>query len=126
MGNGELASELGKGFPGSLDGAPFLLPLGETVLRHELDRWFSTCAIRPLIVGEFEDSALLKVFGQKGAGLFAVPSVIEDQVRIQYGVEPIGRAEGLVERFYAISVERKVRHPAVEAICNRAREDLFS
>jgi LysR family transcriptional activator of nhaA len=126
MASGKLASGLRKGFPGSLDGAPFLVPVRGTVLREQLDGWFSTRSIRPAIVGEFEDSALLKVFGQAALGLFAVPSVIEDEVRKQYNVEPIGTADEIVERFYAISVERKVRHPAVAAICDAARGDLFA
>ena len=126
MASRKLASGLRKGFPGSLDGAPFLVPVRGTVLRQELDGWFSMRSIRPAIVGEFEDSALLTVFGQAGMGLFAVPSVIEDEVRDQYNVEPIGTADEIVERFYAISVERKVRHPAVAAICDAARVDLFA
>ena len=97
-----------------------------TALRHELDGWFGTRSIRPAIVGEFEDSALLKVFGQAGMGFFAVPSVVEDEVRAQYGVKPIGTVDEIVERFYAISVERKVQHPAVAAICDAARGDLFA
>ena len=126
MASGKLASGLRKGFPGTLDGAPVLVPVRGTALRHELDTWFSTRSIRPAIVGEFEDSALLKVFGQAGTGFFAVPSVVEDEVAVQYGVEPIGTVDEIVERFYAISVERKVQHPAVAAICDAARGDLFA
>jgi LysR family transcriptional activator of nhaA len=126
MASGKLASGLRKGFPGSLDGAPFLVPVRGTALRQELDGWFSTRSIRPAIVGEFEDSALLKVFGQAGTGFFAVPSVVEDEVGIQYDVEPIGTVDEIIERFYAISVERKVQHPAVAAICDAARGDLFA
>lgn len=126
MASGTLASGLRKEFPGSLDGAPFLVPVRGTALRQELDGWFRARSIRPTIVGEFEDSALLKVFGQAGMGFFAVPSVVDDEVGSQYDVEPIGTAEGIVERFYAISVERKVRHPAVAAICDAARGDLFA
>ena len=126
MASGKLASGLRKGFPGSLDGAPFLVPVRGTVLRHELDTWFSTHSIRPAIVGEFEDSALLKVFGQTGMGFFAVPSVIEDEVGVQYDLEPIGTVGEIVERFYAVSVERKIQHPAVAVICDAARGDLFA
>jgi LysR family transcriptional activator of nhaA len=79
-----------------------------------------------LIAGEFEDSALLKVFGQAGAGFFAVPSVIEDEVARQYEVRPIGATDDISERFYAISVERRIRHPAVMAICEAARSELFT
>ena len=79
-----------------------------------------------MIVGEFEDSALLKAFGQEGVGVFTVPSVIQDLVGEQYGVKPIGVVEGVVERFYAISLERKIRHPAVAAICIAAKSALFA
>ena len=95
------------------------------MLRRSLDQWFDSQGIRPFVVGEFQDSALLKVFGQEGAGLFAAPSVIEAQVRRQYGVRLIGRSEQVRERFYAISLERKIKHPAVMAICNMARKRLF-
>jgi len=126
MASDKLANGLRRGFPGTLDGAPFLVPVRGTALRQELDTWFSTRSIRPVIVGEFEDSALLKVFGQAGMGFFAVPSVVEDEVAVQYGVDPIGTVDEIVERFYAISVERKIRHPAVAAICDAARGDLFA
>lgn len=122
----ELASALREGFPKSLDGAPVLLPSENTVLRRELDTWFDARGIQPSIVGEFEDSALLKAFGQAGAGFFAVPSVIEAEVVRQHHVEPVGTPEGVVERFYAISVERRVRHPAVAAICDAARSEMFA
>lgn len=119
------ATRFRKDFPRSLDNAPFLLPTEDTALRHSLDRWFFNRSIRPRIVGEFQDSALLKAFGQSGGGVFAVPSVIEDEVRRQYKTQPIGIAEGIVETFYAISVERSIKHPAVAAICESAREDMF-
>jgi LysR family transcriptional activator of nhaA len=90
-----------------------------------LDQWFDTQGIHPSVVGEFDDSALLKVFGQTGADLFAAPSVIEAEVRRQYGVQIIGRLEDVRERFYAISVERKLKHPAVVAISEAARQKLF-
>jgi LysR family transcriptional regulator, transcriptional activator of nhaA len=113
------------GFPGSLDGAPILLPAEGTALRRQLDDWFSENEIHPRIVGEFEDSALLKAFGQAGAGLFPVPSIIEAEVGRQYHARPIGVVDGVVERFYAISVERRVTHSAVAAICTGARTKLF-
>jgi LysR family transcriptional activator of nhaA len=101
------------------------LPTSTTVLRRDLDHWFDTEEIRPLVLGEFDDSALLKVFGQTGAGLFVAPSVIEKEVRQHYGVRVVGRVESLRARFYAISVERKVKHPAVVAIADAARAKLF-
>ena len=113
------------GFPGSLDGAPVLLPADGTTLRRQLDDWFTENEIRPKIVGEFEDSSLLKAFGQAGAGLFPVPSIVEGEVGRQYHAMPIGVVESVVERFYAISDERRVTHPAVAAICTAARTKLF-
>ena len=120
-----LAAKYRKRFPASLDGAPFLLPLENTTLRRSLEQWFDAQGIRPQVVGEFQDSALLKVFGQAGIGLFAAPTVIENEVRRHYGVSVLGRTESVTERFYAISVERKLKHPAVVAISEAARQTLF-
>ena len=114
-----------RGFPRSLDNAPMLLPTDNTALRRSLDHWFDAQQIRPRIVSEFEDSALLKVFGQEGGGIFAGPSVIEREIQRQYGVRVVGRTDAVRERFYAISVERRVNNPAVIAICATAREKLF-
>jgi len=124
FGSEELATHRRR-FPRSLDGAPFLMPASNTSLRRSLDFWFDSEDIRPSVVGEFDDSALLKVFGQAGAGMFAAPDVIEKEIRRQYGVRVVGRVESVRERFYAISVERKVKHPAVVAIAEAAREKLF-
>lgn len=120
----KLAEAHKPGFPKSLDGVPFLLPTEGTVLRRSLAQWFDAQGIRPVIRGEFEDSALLKTFGRSGEGVFAVPTVAERDVRRHYGVKRIGRAAGLRERFYAISVERKLKHPAVVAITEQARRHL--
>ena len=125
MAMGNLSKGLRKGFPQSLNGAPFLAPVRGTVLRQTLDKWFGTHSIFPEIVGEFEDSALLKVFGQTGAGFFAIPSVIEPEVTRQYLVQPVGLAEGISEHFYAISVDRQIKHPAVTSICDAGRSKLF-
>jgi len=114
-----------RGFPKSLDGAPFLLPSEGTALRRSLEHWFEGVGIRPVVVGEFQDSALLKVFGQAGAGIIAVPSIIAEDARRQYKVRKLGETTEIVERWYAISVERRVQHPAVLAICHVAREHLF-
>jgi LysR family transcriptional activator of nhaA len=119
-----LAQTTRRRFPQSLDGVPFLLPTAESTLRRSLDHWFEAERIRPQVVGEFEDSALLKVFGQSGAGLFAAPSAIDAAVRRQYGVKLVGRAR-VRERFYAITAERRLRHPAVLAISESARQELF-
>ena len=124
VGAAPLARTHRRAFPSSLDGAPFLLPTADSTLRRLLDHWFEVEGIRPHIVGEFDDSALLKVFGQSGAGLFAVPSAIEADVQRQYGVRLVGRIEAR-ERFYAITVERKIKHPAVVAITGAARSEIF-
>lgn len=115
---------LRNGFPKSLDGAPMLLQTEGTAVRRELNQWFDTLGVRPRVVGEFEDSALMKVFGQRGMGVFAAPRVIEAEVVRTCGVEVIGRTEEVRERFYAISLERRLRHPAVVALAASARRDL--
>jgi len=122
----QLAVRYRKGFPASLDDAPFLLPTEGTTLRHALDQWLESQNIRPRLVGEFKDSALMKTFGQAGAGVFAAPSTIEKEVRDHYKVVRLGRIESVTERFYAISVERKLKHPAAVAICEAARDRLFA
>jgi LysR family transcriptional activator of nhaA len=113
-------------FPKSLDGAPTILPTENTPLRRSLDQWFERIGVRPRIVAEIEDSALLKVFGQRGAGVFPAPEILAAEVRRQYGVQPIGAAGDVRERFYAISVERRIKHPAVAAITARAQRELFA
>ncbi len=124
MGVPKLVERYQPGFPRSLDGAPFLLPTDDTVLRRSLDQWFAAEGIQPIVRGEFDDSALLKMFGRSGEGVFAVPSAIERDVRRHYGVRRIGRPKGLRERFYAISAERKLKNPAVVAISEQARQKL--
>ncbi len=113
-----------SGFPKSLDGAPFLLPSEGTTLRRSLDQWFEAQNIRPEIRGEFDDSALLKTFGGAGEGLFAIPTAVEKEICRYYTVQRVGRPEGVRERFYAVSVERKIKHPAVLAISEQARQSL--
>jgi len=125
MASDRLTKNYRKGFPESMSGAPILLPAEGTTLRGSLEQWFDNLEIRPKIVGEFEDNALLKAFGQAGVGIFAVPSVINKEVEKQYNVAPIGSVEGITERFYAISLERKVRHPGVATICKSARSETF-
>ncbi len=121
-----LATKHRRAFPRSLDNAPLLLPTENTALRRSLDRWFESQTIRPQVVSEFEDTALLKVFGQAGVGIFAAPTVIEAEIRRQYGVEVVGRADAVKERFYAISVERRLKNPALIAISAAARDKLFT
>ncbi len=111
-------------FPRALGGAPFLLPTPGTMLRRALDQWFAAHDLRPNVVAEFEDSGLLKVFGQAGLGLFPGPTVLEKEIRRQYGVVVAGRLPDVRERFYAISVERRLKHPAVVAVSEAARNTL--
>ena len=113
-------------FPRSLDGAPMLLPLEHLPLRRSLNQWFERSGIRPRLVAEFEDSALLKEFGADGAGIFAAPSVVEQEIAARYAVRLLGRTDAVRERFYAISVERRLSHPAVVAISDTARHELFA
>lgn len=115
-----------KPFPEMLDGAPMLLPVEGLTLRRALNVWFERHRLQPRVVSEFEDSALLKSFGAGGLGIFAAPTVIEDEVARQYDVRPIGRTEEVRERFYAISVERRLRHPAVVQIFESARHGMFA
>ena len=125
FGSPELARRYRRRFPASLHGAPMLLPSPDSTLRSSLDQWLERERIRPLVKGEFSDSAVLKVFGGAGAGVFAAPSVVEDEVRRQYQVRVIGRVPSIRERFYAVSAERRLRHPAVAAISQAARAELF-
>jgi LysR family transcriptional activator of nhaA len=115
---------LKKGFPQSLDGAPMLLPLDNTALRRDLDEWFHSHNLRPTVVGEFADLALLRVFAEEGLGVFAEPIVMEEQMR-RYGFQKIGATTDIAFRFYAISVERQVRHPGVAAVCDAASNGLL-
>ncbi len=121
-----LAKVYRRGFPKSLDGAPMLLLLEHLTLRRSLDQWFSRNGIQPRTVAEFEDSALLNVFGADGVGLFVGPSVVEREMCKQFGVHVVGHLTEVRERFYAVSVERRLKHPAVLAITDAARHQLFA
>jgi LysR family transcriptional activator of nhaA len=112
-------------FPHSLDGAPMLLPTANTLLRRALDQWFAKNSIYPNIIAEFEDSALLKVFGEYGAGIFPAPTIVDKEICDTYGVRVVGRTDEVRERFYAITIERRIKHPAARAISEFAREQLF-
>jgi len=122
----DLARKYRRGFPHSLDGAPLLVPTEDSLVRRSLDHWFESIGVRPHLVAEFDDSGLLKSFGQGGEGIFGVPSVVEAGVRKQYGVQVVGRTEEVVERFYAITVERRIKHPAAVAISESAKQNLFT
>lgn len=124
----QLAAQLkGKGkWPRILNAAPLLIPGENAAVRVPLMRWFDAHQIRPRIVGEFEDSALMQAFGQAGIGIFIAPSVIADEVQREHGVTVIGRTDEVTEQFYAISMERRLTHPAVVAINDTAHRKLFA
>lgn len=121
-----LAAKLRRGFPGSLEGAPLLLPPETTSLRRSLTHFFTGAGIHPRVAGEFEDSALLNAFGQAGVGAFAAPTVIAPELCAQFGVRAVGELPTLRERYYALTVERRIKHPAVVALSEHARDRLFA
>ncbi|MDJ0652586.1 MAG: transcriptional activator NhaR [Xanthomonadales bacterium] len=120
------ARRLARGFPDSLDGQPMLLPSHDSALRRRMDEWFDAVGITPKIVGEFDDSALLKAFGEAGTGLFAAPSAIESEIGRMYRMSVVGRTDAIREHFYAISSERRLKHESVVQITAAARSDLFA
>jgi len=122
----KLEKKLTGSFPDCLDGAPLLLPSRGTQLRSGIDRWLDKNRLHPRMVAEFDDSALMKAFGQESAGVFIAPAVIQTKVERQYQVSTIGRIDEVKEQFYAISVERRVTHPVVSAVMEAARETLFA
>ena len=121
-----LAATLDGEFPACLDGAPVLLPGEDFAIHHRLLQWLGAHELHPRVVGEFDDSAMMKTFGQSGAGLFFAPNVIAAQVCRQYGVVEVGRVDALVEQVYAITTERRLSHPATVAISQAARHELFA
>jgi LysR family transcriptional regulator, transcriptional activator of nhaA len=120
------AAKYQRDFPKSLHGAPFLLPTDDTPLRRALNQWFDAHDIHPNILAEFEDSALLKAFGLDGEAVFPGPKVIAKDIERQYHVKKIGDVDSIKERFYAITVQKRLKHPAVIAILQAARQDLFA
>ena len=122
---GALAAKLKRSFPQSLSGTPVLLPTAHTALRRAIDQWFESEDVHPVVVGEFDDSALMKTFGQAGDAAFPATTAIAAEVTRQYRVQPIGRARTVRERYYAISAERRLKHPGVIAITTAGRKDLF-
>jgi LysR family transcriptional activator of nhaA len=122
----KLARKLRKGFPKSLDEAPVLLPAPGSALRIAMEKWFELIRVRPRIVAHFEDIALLSICGRHGQGFFAGYSVIKEEIARDYDVEPIGKMPKYRAQFYAISVERQLKHPAVLAVMEAARARLFA
>ena len=122
----EHAKKLKKNFPENLHDFPFRMPSKSSSLRMNLENWFDQHAIKPRVVAEFEDRALMKAFGERGTGVFTSPQTMEEDVLEKYGVRVIGRTDEVQENFYLISPERRIRNPAVTAITEAARANLFS
>jgi LysR family transcriptional activator of nhaA len=122
----QLARSYRKGFPNSLDGVPVLLPSSDSTFRRALDEWFQARDIRPEIIAELDDLALASVLGEKGLGVFAAPDVLDKELRQRYALQLVGHAKDIRQRFFAISVERKIKNPAVAAICEVARKKIFT
>ena len=121
----DLAATLTGEFPACLDNAPFLLPGAEVAFRPGLMQWFDEQRVRPRVIGEFDDSALLKAFGQAGSGVFVAPTAIADFVCKQYGVQTLGTIDSVREQIYAITTQRRITHPAIIAVSQVAREEVF-
>lgn len=120
-----LAAELGDDLPGNLDGAPMLLPSRDSAVRGSLDRWFAERSLEPVTVAEFDDSALMKVFGQAGRGVFPAPTAVTADIAQRFGAHPLLELPDVAERFYAITPDRKLPNPVVERIIASAEEHLF-
>jgi LysR family transcriptional regulator, transcriptional activator of nhaA len=121
-----LKRSLKGGFPKCLDGAPMLIQGASSAMRRRLDLWLSERGLRPHLIGEFDDAALMKAFGSEGRGVFMSPTVLEAETCSQYGVKLVGRTSELVEEFFAISVERRITHPCVVAITQAARGQFLN
>ncbi len=121
----KLRAQYRQKFPRSLEGAPFLLPTPNAMLRRGLEDWFVKKDLHPNIIGEFEDSATLKAFGHEGYGIFPGPTVLEKEIRRQYQVEVLGRVDTVEQEFFAVTVDSRLKHPIVMAILESARRDLF-
>ncbi len=122
----KLARRLQRRFPRSLEGAPFLTPTVGSTLQRSLARWFDSMSLRPRIIAEVPDVALANIFGEAGLGVFVGPTVIEQEVRQRYRVHIAGRTEKVQQQVWAISLEKRIKHPAVAAICDEARESVFA
>jgi len=115
-----LAAACRRGFPRSLDGRPMLLPTENMAIRRSLDQWLEERQIRPQVVGEFEDGALLREFGTAGHGVFVTPTMVEKALLRAHHLRTVGRTEAVRARVYAVSAERRIKHPGVAAICRTA------
>ena len=125
FGTAALCDKYGQDIPESLNAAPFLLPAENTAMRRSIDRWMMDSKLRPEIVGEMDDTALLKVFAEAGIGFIPAPMVIQKEIEKQFGLSLLVEMPDAVEEFFAITVERQLRHPAIVAISAAARHELF-
>jgi LysR family transcriptional regulator, transcriptional activator of nhaA len=125
FGAASVVQTLKGAFPALLEKAPFLLPGEEVAIRPVLEQWFEAQRVHPRIVGEFDDGALLKTFGQGGAGLFVAPTAIADHVCRQYDVRTVGRIESVVEKLYAITTERRIQHPAAVVVSQAGAREML-
>ncbi len=123
-GTPELVEQYGGNFPESFSGAPFMMPTSKTVLRRALAAWFDRTGTRVHEVAEIDDRALMMVFGMKGVGFFAAPTAMEEELRQRFRVEKVGVLDGVKERFYAVTLERRIRHPLVDSLSQHARREL--
>lgn len=121
----DLAARLSGSFPHCLQEAPVLMPLGPSTLRQGLENWLERNHLTPVVRGEFQDSTMMMLFGQRGAGAFAAPSVLDAEITASYQVRVLGHIEDIRERYYAISADRRPRHPGVVALCEAARTGVF-
>ena len=122
----KLARSCRRNFPRSLHGTPVLLPGSDSTFRRALNEWFAARGIHPEVIAELDDTALASEFAEAGLGVFAAPDVIEAEILGRYRLQLVGRVKAIRQRFYAISIERKIKHPAVAAICEVAREHIFA
>jgi len=120
----QLAAKLKRGFPKSLDGAPALLPGESTALRRSLEKWFRAIGVRPQVVADFDDGALMKVIAAEGRGFVAIPTVVAAEAKSRYGLVAIGSTKRCMDNVYAITAERRLSHPAVSLITESARRLL--
>ena len=120
FGKPELIADRLQDFPLSLEEAPVLLPTAESAMRRSLDRWFEQNGVAPRIVGEFEDSALMKSFSESGVGLFPSPAGLASEIERQHEVELVGVLKDAEVAYYAVTVERRIEHRGVEAILGQA------
>lgn len=124
LGTPDLASPARRNFPRSLNGMPFVLPVPESPLRRSLDNWFDANSVSPRVVAEVDDRALLNHFGQAGTGLFPAAQILEDELCRQYLVARVGVLKNVREKYMVLTTQRRLRHPAVEAICQKARQQF--